>query len=76
MDSQVGVVYLGFFLNPNYYSKNGWNLSIENIEKWMWCNKWPSLGGRLARVKSVLEAIIVYWNTTAYIPKKVLEIQK
>jgi hypothetical protein len=48
---------------------------IERIENiiYHWCNRWLSRGGILTLVKSVLEAIPVYWHSLDFIPKGVLE---
>ena len=42
---------------------------INNVERILslWCNKWISRGGKLVMMKSVLESIPVYWDSTAYI---------
>lgn len=39
----------------------------------LWCNRWLSRGGRLVLVKSILDAIPVYWMSLSWIPKGVLE---
>ena len=39
----------------------------------MWCNHWLFRGGGLTLVKSILEAIPIYWLSLACIPKGVLE---
>lgn len=39
----------------------------------LWSNKWLSRVGRLTLVKSVLEAILVYWISIAWIPRGVLD---
>lgn len=39
----------------------------------IWSNKWLSRAGRLTLVKTVLEAILVYWMSIAWIPKGVLD---
>ena len=59
--------YLGFFLKPNDYHLQYWHWFIENLEKCLkqWSHKLLSSAGRLVLVKSVLEAIPVYWMSLA-----------
>lgn len=66
---------MGFFLNPNDYKKMDWKWLIGKLEirLQMWSNKWLSRAGRLVLVKSVLEAILVYWMYIDWIPKGILE---
>ena len=41
------------------------------------CNRWISRGGRLVLIKLVLKSIPIYWASTAYIPRGILnKIQK
>ena len=37
-----------------------------------WCNRWLSRAGRLVLIKSILEAIPVYWLALAWIPESIL----
>ena len=75
VDFQGGFKYLGFFLKPSDYRKNDWKWMIEKTEKRtkLWCNTWLSLQGTLTLVKSMLEAISIYWHSLAVIPKRILE---
>jgi hypothetical protein len=75
LDMLEGVKYMGFTLKPNFYGKVDWYWILSKIEKCIsfWCNRWLSRGGRLVLIKSVLEAIPVYWHTLAHIPKGILE---
>jgi len=70
-----GLKYLGFSLKSNLYLKRDWTWLIGKVEKRLniWCHKWLSRAGRLVLVKSVLEAIPVYWMSLAWIPKGTLE---
>lgn len=70
-----GLKYLGFLLKPNDYKKTDWKWMVGKLERrlQMWSNKWLSRAGRLVLVKSVLEAILVYWMSIAWIPKGILE---
>jgi hypothetical protein len=74
-DILEGLKYLGFYLKPNDYWKLDWKWLIKKLEKRLqvWSNKWLSRAGRLTLVKSVLEAIPVYWMSIAWIPKGILE---
>jgi len=70
-----GLKYLGFHLKPNNYKKEDWSWLLDKLEKKLkaWSHKWLSRAGRLVLVKSVLEAIPVYWMSVAWIPKGTLE---
>ena len=48
---------------------------IEKLEKRLhtWSHRWLSRAGRLILVKSVLEAILVYWMSLSWIPLAILE---
>lgn len=75
LDFRDGFKYLGFLLKPNGYQKSDWGWLLGKIDASInhWCNKWLSIGGRLTLIKSVLEAIPVFWHSFAHIPKGVLE---
>jgi hypothetical protein len=70
-----GLKYLGFHLKPTCYRKVDWMWLIGKLEKRLhaWSLKWLSRAGRLVLVKSVLEAIPVFWMSLAWIPKGILE---
>ena len=48
---------------------------MEKLEKRItnWCNRWLSRASRLVLIKLVLEEILVYWMSLAWIPKSILE---
>jgi hypothetical protein len=48
---------------------------LAKLEKRLkvWSNKWLSRAGRLVLIKTVLEAIPVYWMSLSWIPKGILE---
>jgi hypothetical protein len=70
-----GLKHLGLFLKQKYYMKVDQNWMVAKVEKIIssWCFKWLSKGGRLLLLKSVLEAIPMYWMSLTWIPKGVLE---
>lgn len=71
-----GIKYFGFIINPNdYYTKKYWSWFVSNIKGKLnlWCNKWLSRGGRLVMMKYVLEVILVYWASVAYIPRGTMD---
>jgi hypothetical protein len=70
-----GLKYLGFTLKPNDYRKEDWSWLLKKLEKRLssWSHKWLSRAGRLVLVKSVLEAIPVFWMSLSWIPKGTLE---
>jgi hypothetical protein len=70
-----GLKYLGFFLKPNDYRKEDWKWLLKKMDKRLniWSHRWLSRAGRLVLVKSVLEAIPVYWMSLSWIPKGILE---
>jgi len=70
-----GLKYLGFLLKPNKYLKEDWLWLVGKIERRIssWSHRWLSRAGRLTLIKSVLEAIPVYWLSLAWIPKGTLE---
>ena len=55
--------YLGFYLKPCKYLMKDWDWLIAKAEKRIknWSFRWLPKGGKLTLVKSVLEAIPVYW---------------
>ena len=74
MDFQLGFKYLGFYIKPNDSEISDWKWIIAKVERRInfWCNMWLSSGGRLILVKSMLDAIPIYWHSLAFIPKKKL----
>ena len=70
-----GFKYLGFVLNPNAYSFKDWMWLYKNFEGKIgcWTYKFLSRGGRLVLLKEVLQSILVYWATIAYIQKGILQ---
>ena len=70
-----GLKYLGFYLKANLYHSRDWYWLIEKVDKRLkgWSHKWLSRARRLVLVKSVLEAIPVYWMSLSWIPKGILE---
>jgi hypothetical protein len=70
-----GFKYLGFCLKPDCYKKEDWNWLIRKVETriLVWVNCLLSRGGHLVLLKSILESILVYWNSIATIPKGVLD---
>ena len=70
IDINDGLKYLGYHIKPNDYKIKDWNWIIAKIERRInvWYNRWLSRAGRLILIKSVLEAILVYWMTLAWIP--------
>jgi hypothetical protein len=69
-----GMKYLGFTLKVNSYNKKDWQWLCAKVEKRLlsWYNRWLSRVGRLVLVKSVLEAIPVFWTSLAWVPKAFL----
>lgn len=70
----VGLKYLGFHIKPNDYLIKYWDWLIEKIERpiTLWSHKWISRASRLVLIKSVLEAIMVYWAALSWIPIGIL----
>ena len=58
-----GMEYLGFHLKPCRYYIKDWDSLIAKVEKRIknWSFRWLSKEGKLTLVKSVLEAIPVFW---------------
>ena len=75
MEILEGIKYLGFDIKRNGYRKSDWKWLIGKLEKRLliWINKWLSRVGRLTLVKFVLEAILVYWMSIAWIQKGFLD---
>ena len=75
LELEAGLKYLGFQLKPNDYRKKDCTWLISKLEKKLkvWSHKWLSSAGRLVLIKSVLEAIPVYWISLSWIPKGILE---
>jgi hypothetical protein len=71
---EEGLKYLGFNLKPNDYRKEDWKWLLQKLDKRInaWSHRWLSRAGRLVLVKSVLEAIPVYWMSLSWIPKGIL----
>jgi hypothetical protein len=70
-----GLKYLGFHSKPNLSKKGDRQWLVVEVEKKInhWCNWWLSRGIKLVLVKVVLEAILVYWISLAWVPKRILE---
>ena len=60
---EYGLKYLGFFLKPCRYFSKYWDWLVVKVEKRIknWSFRWLSMGGKHILVKTVLEAILVYW---------------
>ena len=60
---ESGMKYLGFHLKPCIYLLKDWDCPIAKVEKRVknWSYRWLSKGVKLILVKSILEAIPVYW---------------
>ena len=69
-----GFKYLGFNLKPNCYCFQDWVWLYQKIENIIniWANRFLSKGGRLIFLKAMLQSILVYWASIAYIPKGIL----
>jgi hypothetical protein len=69
------LTYLGFQLKSNSYKRENSLWLLANLEKKIksWSYKWISRAESLVLVKSVLEAILVYWMSLVWIPKGILE---
>jgi hypothetical protein len=70
-----GLKYLGFHLKTNCYKKEDLMWMLAKLEKRLSNSsfRWLSRAGHLILVKSVLEEILVYWMSLAWIPKGILE---
>ena len=60
---EFGMKYLEIHLKPCSYLLKDWDWMIVKVGKGIknWSFRWLSKGGNLTLVKSVLEAISVYW---------------
>ena len=69
-----GFKYLGFSLKPNSYAFKDWMWLYQKVESRVssWANRFLSKGGRLVLIKGVLQSILVYQSSIAYIPKGIL----
>ena len=65
-----GLNYLGFHIKLNDYQIKDWNWLIAKEEQRIntWYHRWLSRAGCLVLIKSILEAILVYWMSLAWIP--------
>ena len=72
---EEGFKYLGFVLKSNSYSYKDSMWLHKKIEGRIgcWTYKFLSRGGRMVLLKPVLQSILVYWATIAYIPKGILQ---
>ena len=68
-----GLKYLGFHLKTNEYHIKDWNWLITKVERRIniWHHRWLSWVCKLVLIKSVLDAIHVYWMSLAWLPKGV-----
>ena len=73
-DSEMGIKYLGYIINPNKYRRGDWNQLIARIESKVnhWYNIWILRGGCLVLIKPIIKSMLIYWHTLASIPKGVL----
>ena len=69
-----GLKYLGFRLKPNGYRIIDWSWLIAKIESCInpWQQRWLSRDVRLTLIKSMFEAIPIYWMNFSWIPKGIL----
>lgn len=72
-----GLKYLDFNLKLGNYRKEDWSWLIRKVEACIaiWVNGLLSRGGRLVLIKTVLEGILVYWNSIPAILKGALDIR-
>jgi len=66
--------YLGFRLKPNNYRISNWTWLVAKVGKRIniWHHQWLSREGNLVLIKSILEAILVYWMSFTWIPKRII----
>jgi hypothetical protein len=71
---QSRIKYLGFMLNPNKYGVEDWKWMLSCVKRRinLQCNKHISKGGQLTLIKSIIEAIPIYWHILAQILKGIL----
>ena len=68
VDLKAGLKYLGFYLKPCRYILKDCDWLVVKVEKRIkhWSFRWLSKGGKLILIKSVLEAIPVYWMHSGF----------
>ena len=71
---EFGLKYLGFHLKPCRYLIKDWDWLVAKVEKRIknWSYRWLLKGGKLILIKSILEAIPVFWMHF-WIPLGVIE---
>lgn len=71
---EEGLKYMLFHLKQNDYRKGDWLWLIAKIEKMLkaWSYRWLSRADKLALIKSVLEAILVFWMLLSWILKGII----
>ena len=71
---EYGLKYLGFHLKPCRYLIKDWDWLVAKVEKRIknWSYRWLLKGGKLILIKSVLEAIPVFWMHF-WIPLRIIE---
>jgi hypothetical protein len=69
-----GLKYFGFYLKHNSYKNFDWIWLFKKVEAHIshWFNRLISHGGGLVLLKSILEIIPVYWNSSVMVPKGIL----
>jgi len=74
MSLELGLKYLGFYLNPDKYIHVDWFWMIKKVEAQvlLWVNRLFSRGGPLVLLQSVLESISIFCTSIATLPKGIL----